>query len=67
MTLGKKPFENNVGYEENAGSQFFLCVCFLFFFSFPTMFSTLSKKDCSISVTMKVSSANPFNPDKVKS
>ena len=33
-------------------------------FSFPTMFSTLSEKKCTISAALKLSSANAFNLDK---
>ena len=52
-TLRKKTLENIVGKEENAGNQHFL--------PFPTVFSTLSKREIIIFATLNLSSANAFN------
>ena len=52
MGLGKKPFESIVEKGEIACTSNF---------SFPTMFSTLSKTEMIILVTFNLSSANAFN------
>ena len=46
----EKPYENNVGKGENAGSQHFL--------SFPTLFSSLSGKNSAILATFNIFSLN---------
>ena len=51
MTQGKRPFKNIREKRENTGNQNF--------FPFPTMFLTLSKKNCN----MKLSPANAFSLD----
>ena len=55
MTLRKKPFENIVGKEGNAGNQHFLL--------FPQCFLTHTKTNCFILASPKLSSANAFNFD----
>ena len=51
--LKKKSFENIVGKGENAGNQHFS--------PFPTMFSTHSKTNFSLSATFILLSSNAFN------
>ena len=54
MALGKKPVESSVGNEERK--------CRIPGFPpFSTMFSSLSKKNCTIGATLKLSTANSFN------
>ena len=58
MTPKKKALENTVGKGENAGNQHFLL--------FPTVFSTLSKREIIILANYNLSSANAFNLVKSK-
>ena len=55
---GKKPYENIEGKLENAGNRHF--------FPFPTIMSrsTFSRRNCIISVIIKLSSAKTCNLDK---
>ena len=55
MTMGKKPFKNIVGKEENAGNQNF--------FLFPHCFLPYKRKKCAILALLKSFSANAFNLD----
>ena len=57
-TQRKKALENTVGKGENAGNQHFLL--------FPTVFSTLSKREIIIVTTSILSSTTAFNLDKAK-
>ena len=55
-TLKRKALENTMGKGENAGNQHFLL--------FPTVFSTLSKREIIILIIFNMSSAKAFNFDK---
>ena len=55
--LKEKDLENTMGTEENAGPSIF---------SFPTVFSTLSKREILILATFDLSSANAFKLVKSK-
>ena len=58
LTLKKKPFENIMGKDENAGNQHFLL--------FPLCFSALPKTNFNFSVTFLLSSTNAFKFDQSK-